>query len=292
MKIQYLNGGLANQAFQYIFVRYAELSNPQEEPWFFDDSFFYVNQVHNGLELEKVFGLKLNLLSQSFDSEVWEEFLENKKQGISVPQSFKNLGFDIMMITEFENYQSHNPFDGRIYQVSGNHFVPEIVHASEPFVYYHGYWLNPEWFESFRDIIRKELTFPPITDTQNLDYANRILSSESVSIHIRRGDFVDIGWASDTNYYLKKVQQVLISNPNAIFFVFSDDIPWCRRNADALGLTLPSETVYIEGNTYGRNYIDMQLMSLCPIMILNRSSFGYLAMLLNNRLDYFLYDES
>ncbi len=48
MRIQYLNGGLANQVFQYIFVRFAELYYPEGGPWFLDDSFFFVNQVHNG----------------------------------------------------------------------------------------------------------------------------------------------------------------------------------------------------------------------------------------------------
>ena len=172
MKIQYLNGGLANQVFQYIFARYAELSHPLEDPWFFDDSFFYVNQVHNGLELEKVFGLKLNLLSRSFDHDVWAEFLENKKKGISVPQSFKNLGFDIIMITEFENFQSHNPFDGQIYRIPGGQFLPEITHQIADNVYYHGYWQNPGWLNSYRDIIKSELTFPTITDEKNGSITN------------------------------------------------------------------------------------------------------------------------
>ena len=39
MRIQYLNGGLANQVFQYIFVRFAELYYPEGGPWFLDDSF-------------------------------------------------------------------------------------------------------------------------------------------------------------------------------------------------------------------------------------------------------------
>ena len=62
MKIQFLNGGLANQVFQYIFVRYAELSHPGCAPWFIDDSFFFVNNVHNGYELERVFNINANLL--------------------------------------------------------------------------------------------------------------------------------------------------------------------------------------------------------------------------------------
>ena len=36
MKIQFLNGGLANQIFQYIFVRSCELSHPEEGPWYFE----------------------------------------------------------------------------------------------------------------------------------------------------------------------------------------------------------------------------------------------------------------
>lgn len=289
LKIQFLNGGLANQAFQYIFVRYAELSNPGSEPWFFDDSFFYANQIHNGLELEKVFGLKLNLLSRYFDADVWNALIESKRKGISIPQSFHDLGFDIMMITEFENFKEHNPFTGKIYRVPGGQFLPQITEIQAPYVYYHGYWQNSDWLKGFRSIITEELAFPPIVDTKNLEYANRIMSTEAAAIHIRRGDYVTLGWACEENRYYQKISQLLSSHPHMTLFVFSDDILWCRQHAAALGLTLPTETVFIEGNTAGKNYLDLQLMSLCPLMILNRSAFGYLAMLLNNRLKDFLF---
>lgn len=285
MKIQYLNGGLANQVFQYIFVRYAELSHPEAEPWFFDDSFFFVNDVHNGYELEKVFGLHLNLLSQNFDTETWAQFLENKKNGISIPQSFKNLGFDMKMITEFENYKEHNPFDGTVYHVPGNSFVPEITGLQDDFLYYHGYWLHPEWFNHYHDIFKKELSLPPIKGAQNEEYAGQIMNSHSVAIHIRRGDYVQLGWATDTSHYLKKTKELLAQYPDAVFFIFSDDIPWCKANSEELGFSLPSDTIFIEGNDKGANYIDLHLMSLCNIMLIGRSAFSYLAMLLNNRLE-------
>ncbi len=292
MKIQYLNGGLANQIFQYIFVRYAELTNPQDEPWFFDDSFFFVNHVHNGYELEKVFGLKLNLLSQNFEPDVWNEFIENKKNGCSIPQSFKNLGFDMIMITEFENYKEHNPFDGQIYHVPGNTFLPDITALKEEFIYYHGYWLHPNYFNTYQDVFKRELAFPPIMDERNLAYANHILSSQSVAIHIRRGDYINLGWASSIEYYHSKTTEILARTPDATFFIFSDDIPWCKENCDALGFTLPHETVFVEGNIQGKNYIDLKLMSMCKIMLIGRSAFSYLAMLMNNNLEYFIFDET
>ena len=47
MKIQFLNGGLANQAFQYIFAKYYELSHPGDA-MYMDDTYFALNTVHNG----------------------------------------------------------------------------------------------------------------------------------------------------------------------------------------------------------------------------------------------------
>lgn len=292
MKIQYLNGGLANQIFQYIFVRYAQLSCPGQDEWFFDDSFFFLNQVHNGYELERIFHVKPNLLSGYFDSDIWNQLLKEKECGGSIPQSFMNLGFDIIMITEFENYREHNPFDGQLYRIPGNSFVPEILKVENEFVYYHGYWQHPDWFRSYQTILKKELSFPPIIDERNRLYASQILDSNSVAVHIRRGDYAEFGWASNTDYYLSKIKEILTRHPDAAFYVFSDDIPWCRKNRALLGLDLSQSVTYIEGNTHGQNYIDLQLMSMCRMMILNRSAFGYLAMLLNDRLDCFFFDDS
>ena len=62
MRIQLINGGLGNQVFQYIFMRFAERYSPGEV-WYLDDSAFFLGRQHNGYELEKVFGIKANLLS-------------------------------------------------------------------------------------------------------------------------------------------------------------------------------------------------------------------------------------
>lgn len=290
MKIQFLNGGLANQVFQYIFVRYAELNYPGEQ-WFFDDSFFFVNDVHNGFELEKVFGLKLNLLSRSLDEDVWQELITNKKRGISIPQSFKELGFPIIMITEFDNYKEHNPFEGELYHVPGNMFLPEIVKIESECIYYHGYWLHRGWFDACKEVVKKELTFLPITDERNLEYQKQILNTKSVAVHIRRGDYVTIGWNSSNDYYKDAILKIVSKEPQAVLFVFSDDIGWCKENAKQLGLNLSEETVFVEGNVCGTNYIDLQLMSMCEYMIMGKSAFSYLAMLLNDRLNEFVADQ-
>lgn len=288
MKIQFLNGGLANQVFQYIFLRYAELYNPQTEPCFLDDSFFFVNNVHNGYELEKVFGIKANLLSKAFDEDVWEEFITRKKQGISIPQTLKDFGTDIIMYAETSNHKHFNPFDGKIYTLyNANEFHPELTRINYPNIYYHGYWINKNWLESYKDIILKELTFPAITLPSALNYANQIVSESAVAVHIRRGDYVDIGWDLGLDYYKNTVAKVAEQYSNFTLFVFSDDLEWCREHAKELGFDRVPQIVYVSGNTGENSYIDMQLMSMCEGMIISNSAFSYLAALMNKKLKFY-----
>ena len=285
MRIQYLNGGLANQVFQYIFVRFAELYNPSDAPWFIDDSFFFVNRVHNGYELEKVFGIQANLLSRHFDDDIWQEFIRNKQNGISIAQSFADCGFHVQMIAETANYETHNPFGGQVYRIPTNEFHPDITRFPGDTIYYHGYWIHPQWFRSYKDILKKELSFPPITDEANKAYVEQITRTKSIGIHIRRGDYVNLGWELSNGYYLDSMKKLSKEHPDAVFFVFSDDLDWCRDNASSLGLNLTSDIVYVEGNMYGANFRDLQLMSMCRGLLMSNSAFCYLAALLNDGME-------
>ena len=286
MKIQYLNGGLANQIFQYIFVRFAELHNPSAGPWYIDDSFFFVHHVHNGYELEKIFGIRANLLSKYFEPDLWEFLIQNKMNGISIPQSLKNLKFEIQMIAETANYTEHNPFDGKVWQIPSNEFHPEITKLPGEIIYYHGYWINTQWFRAYQETLRKELSFPPIVDGRNRTYAKEIISTFSIGVHIRRGDYVTIGWALSIEYYRSSMKELTEQYPDAVFYVFSDDLVWCRANADSLGLSLSSHIVYVEGNTGSSSFIDLQLMSMCKGLLMSNSAFCYLSALLDKNLAF------
>ena len=77
MKFIWMNGGLGNQAFQYIFMRYLEITTG--DTCMIDDCFFYQNPQHNGYELERIWGLKPNLLSDQFTTDVWDEIITPNK---------------------------------------------------------------------------------------------------------------------------------------------------------------------------------------------------------------------
>lgn len=292
MKIQFLNGGLANQTFQYIFTRYYELAYPGQI-MYMDDSYFALHTVHNGYELDKVFGVKPHFISECFDEDVWEYMLKEKKAGKSIPQILKDNGMEITFLSEAgDSFAKFNPFFAEVVKIPANEYYPAILDLSGN-VYYHGYWINLQWFDRFKEIFLKELSFPPITDEKNKEYLNLIESGSSVSMHIRRGDFVRLNVAMPVTIFPRLVEQFKeqVKGSSQVeqdgkkwrVFVFSDDIDWCKENCQALGLGEFSEVIFVEGNVTGKNYIDMQLMSRCEGMIISNSSFCYLAALLNTR---------
>ncbi len=284
MKIQFLNGGLANQAFQYIFARYYELSHPGEA-MYLDDSYFALNTVHNGYELGKVFGLKPHMLSECFDEEVWNYILEERRGGKSVPQILCENGIPFTMMSEVgKSHQEFNPFTGPVRTCKANQYQPDILEIKDD-IYYHGYWINKGWFARYENVFLGEFRFPAITDPTNMKYLEQIQSTHSLSLHVRRGDFVKINWAFGPEMYRKLLLYFLNSYGEKPWelFVFSDDIPWCKEHWKEMGLDTFRRVYYVEGNSQGRNYIDMQLMSQCEGMIISNSSFCYLAALLNTR---------
>ncbi|MGN0506373.1 MAG: hypothetical protein ACI4FZ_07410, partial [Lachnospiraceae bacterium] len=110
MKIVILNGGLGNQLYQYTFLRFLETVT--REKCIVDDSPFWGENVqHNGYELEKVFRLKLNLLSNYFSEDVRAEMIRLRSEGISIPQQLLNNGINLTMMAEFRDHAS---FDGNI----------------------------------------------------------------------------------------------------------------------------------------------------------------------------------
>lgn len=292
MKIQFLNGGLANQAFQYIFAKHYELSFPGE-CMYLDDSYFAIHTVHNGYELDKVFGIKPHFLSECFDDEVWAYMLEEKQKGKSIPQILNENEIPMYMISEVgDRHKIFNPFNGNVVPIDCGLYIPSILQVKSN-VYYHGYWINKWWMETYKAQFLEEFTFPIIQDSYNKELEKMIKDSHSVSIHIRRGDYVSLNFAYGLSHYYELVQMFRRALENTEnmekdvknwkLFVFSDDISWCRENRKEMGFDVFEETFFVEGNMGGRNYIDLQLMSQCEAMMICNSAFSYLAALLNTR---------
>ena len=245
MKIQQLSGGLASQVFQYVFMRYGEMSNP-DESWYLDDSAFFVKEKYNGYELEKVFGVKPKLLSEYYGPDRWKLMIEQKKKGRSIPQILRDEGEDIIMYADNDDYKTDNAFDGEVYRMlPEGGFYPEITGIDRPVVYYHGEWVEKNWFDCYREQMLEELKFPELKSKKAKIYRDKILEGVSVGMHIRRGDFVKMGIQLNCEYYFKALKDLSEHYDDFTVYVFSDDLFWCNQNAYQLGLNFAPKIEYI-----------------------------------------------
>ena len=146
-------------------------------------------------------------------------------------------------------------------------------------VYLHGYWQSEQYFAHIAQDMRRQFAFRPPPSPQNEQMAARIRDTLSVSLHVRRGDYLtfDAHTICDQTYYdaaLAQVAAPLDGTPTV--FVFSDDPDWARDN-----LPLPYEKVVVDFNGPDADYEDMRLMSLCQHNIIANSSFSWWAAWLN-----------
>ena len=147
-------------------------------------------------------------------------------------------------------------------------------------IYLHGYWQSERYFHHIEPTIRQDFTFPDFASHQNAEMADRIAQELSISLHVRRGDYLTLGAhvLCDQAYYeaaLTAVLDGLAGNPTV--YVFSDDPGWAKDN-----LPLPCDKVVVDFNGSETDYEDMRLMSLCQYNIIGNSSFSWWAAWLNS----------
>lgn len=126
-----------------------------------------------------------------------------------------------------------------------------------------------KYFEDIRNILIKDFSPKEKMNKRNSQLLLTIEKKESISIHIRRGDYKNTyHWCLNKEYYEKAIKHFNKENKNQIFICFSDDIPWCKKNI------ILENVIYIDRNKKENSYRDMILMSKCKHNIIANSSFS------------------
>lgn len=165
------------------------------------------------------------------------------------------------------------------------HFDPKVLSAPDN-AYLEGYWVSEKYFEDISDVIRKEFTFKSKPDRKNRELLKQISACNSISIHVRRGDYVTdrdthkFHGVCGLDYYKKAVSYIIGKVINPVFFIFSDDSGWCKDN-----LHLHYQTKYVTHNLSINHCEDMRLMSACKHNIIANSSFSWWGAWLNENPD-------
>ncbi|NCN25885.1 hypothetical protein COT94_01860 [Candidatus Falkowbacteria bacterium CG10_big_fil_rev_8_21_14_0_10_37_14] len=157
--------------------------------------------------------------------------------------------------------------------------------SSNRLVYFDGYWQSEKYFSGYRQDILKDFTL--VKTSRDFDKrAHNIKGDNSVSIHIRRGDYLTNRFASavhplcSLDYYSQAIELIKSKISNPKFFVFSDDPDWVKNN-------LPlnkDESVIVSGSNL-KDCEELILMSYCEHQIIANSTFSWWGAWLNKNAE-------
>lgn len=143
---------------------------------------------------------------------------------------------------------------------------------------YYNIYGDPCNLEGIEGEVRTAFCFSKFEDKNNIKMADKIVTTESVALHARVIHFdYGIKEALERNYYKKAVSYIKNNiNKPISFFVFSDNIDWCRNNLNSLGLS-NEDVTFVDFNKSENSFRDMQLMSLCKHIVIANSTFSWWA---------------
>lgn len=266
-KIVKLNGGLGNQMFQYAFAHV--LAEKFGVEILFDFSFFEeIKNSTNSTPREFELG--------AFNIHCNEAEIEDLKQIIYTEHQSK-IQKILWNLFRIENYR---PYGNSFLQTKSYAFDKNLIMYPDYF-YYNGYFQNEKYFQAFRDDILKSFSLVSPLDEKNQSVLDVITSINSVSLHVRRGDYVSLECANkfhgtcSMDYYKKAIEYISKKVRNPHFFLFSDDIPWVVAN-----FKIDYPYTVIDFNQ-GKGYLDLELIKHCRHNIIANSSFSWWGAWLN-----------
>ena len=174
------------------------------------------------------------------------------------------------------------PADTYVREKERFRFDPDMLRLPDK-VYLEGSWQNEKYFVDIEETIRREFCPKDPPAGKNKELLSMTAECPSVSMHVRRGDFVDSPGTRDMHgfcnidYYRRCVERIAQAVRDPRFFVFSDDIPWCREHLGELG----APTTLVDHNGPDKAHEDLRLMSVCKHNIIANSTFSWWGAWLN-----------
>lgn len=258
MIVSNLMGGLGNQLFQYA-CGFALAARQGVELRLATD-LFEAYALHQGFELARVFAIDNRLASP------------DDLQALLGPWRQPALRRLLLRLRPGLRCSGRAAFEP-----SGSGW-PHITRLG-PQAYLHGYWQTEHYFADQAPALRAALQFRQTPNAANARLLERIDNGLSVSLHLRRGDYVSkaknrrIYANCGPAYYQAAMGHLQARHAGARFFVFSDDVAWARQ-----ALAGQHDVIeVVEHNRGAESWNDLRLMRQCRHHIIANSTFSWWA---------------
>lgn len=256
-----INGGLANQMFQYAFSLY--LKNK---------------------------GLDVFLDQINFKPRACMTCETTKLQDVFMNVDIRNMPIGKFPLVWWKRRWN---FLRKIAIIWGDKYIDEPSFKYYPNIYkkasknciFKGSWQCAKYFEDISDIVRNDFEFKPFTDIRNIKLEMKMQQENSIAIHVRKGkDYTTeflLQNTCDLNYFRRAIQYIKLHVKSPVFYVFTDNPEWVKEN-----LTMISYILVDWNPVSGKNnYLDMQLMSCAKHNIISNSTYSWWGAWLNRNKD-------
>ena len=254
MLIVKIIGGIGNQMFQYAFYRkLIELGKKVK----CDIKGFNNYKLHSGFELQRVFDLEIDFAESS----------------------------EIEKLTNIYNYNILSRLKRKIFGYPSSHLFESNILVENlnniENAYLDGYWQSTKFFGDFNEL-KSNFNFKKKLNFDNQKILKKISSTNSVSMHVRRGDYLgnSVYNLCNESYFLNAIKIIQAREKKEIeVFVFSYDMNWVKKNLfnyfkEKININL------IENNIQDSS-VDLRLMTQCKHNIISNSSFSWWGAWLN-----------
>lgn len=246
-----LYGGLGNQLFEYAFARAKQLETGDKA--LIINTYLFENfQFEDSL---KYFDIPEDIV-----------FIKKPRRLIrSISELHRLIGHEGV-------YRLLSPLGGYIWRVNKY----KQIECKKKYNIIYGYFQAERFFSQYSEKIKHELRVKKISFASS--FYDKIVGSDSVCIHIRRGDYCQQNLIiCDLVYFKKAITLMKRKLDNPQFFVFSDDINWVKDNLNISGLNYVDEK--------GKDYEELSLMCQCKHFIISNSTFSWWAQYLSENPD-------
>lgn len=264
-------GGLGNQLQQYALYRKLEHMGKDarlDTSWFFDEKLQAGMAAGRELELSYFEALPYRKATEadirSVLGRLWEE-----------PESLGEKLRRKIRPHAAPSFEESDMYHEEIFGMDNKYLI--------------GYWACDKYYADIMDTLSRDISFPPGEDAalrkKNGETARMMEETQSVSVHIRRGDYLDesnrtlFGGICTDDYYGKALFYMRERLPQVKFFLFSDDTAYVRERYQG------EEYQVIDWNKGKDSFYDMMLMSRCRHNICANSTFSFWGARLNPNRD-------
>lgn len=275
MIIVKLSSGLGNQMFQYALGRNLSISNKAS---FALDISYFARFPHLGRRYS------LDIFSIPEDIKIYDKTVPYYDvRNHDLKHRLKKLLGQPPRITEYGYSDELTGLVGSAEGLVGK-FDSSVLRAGKD-AYLVGFWNNEKYFKNSAAKIRQDFTYKNPPQGKNAKLLAEIARRPSVSLHIRRGDYVGTPEVARTlgstkfSYYEKAIKLITSKIGQVHIYVFSDEPEWCKQNLKLNNMTI------VDHNPPDKGYEDMRLMSTCKHNIIANSTFSWWSAWLNANPD-------